>query len=57
MTNNSYQQINDLQKAKNLLTDRNVSLKELALNTNIPYESLKALRYNLAKIDVLRCKK
>lgn len=51
MTNNSYQQINDLQKAKNLLTDRNVSLKELALNTNIPYESLKALRYNPAKIE------
>ena len=42
--------MDNLQKAKALLTDRNINLTEIAKNSDIPYESLKALRYNPEKI-------
>lgn len=42
--------MDNLQKAKALLTDRNINLTEIAKNSDIPYESLKALRYNPDKI-------
>lgn len=42
--------MDNLQKAKALLTDRNINLTEIAKNSDIPYESLKVLRYNPDKI-------
>lgn len=44
--------MDNLQKAKALLTDRNINLTEIAKNSDIPYESLKVLRYNPDKIKV-----
>lgn len=43
--------INELEKAKALLSNRNIKLTDLAEDTNIPYESLRTLRYDLSKVD------
>lgn len=43
--------MDELKKAKVLLSDRNIKLTNLAEKTNIPYESLRTLRYDLSKVD------
>lgn len=43
--------MDELKKAKVLLSDRNIKLTNLAEKTSIPYESLRTLRYNLSKVD------
>lgn len=43
--------MDELKKAKALLSDRNIKLTDLAEKTNIPYESLRTLRYDLSKVD------
>ena len=43
--------MNDLDKAKTLIFDKNVSLNQLSDETNIPFESLKNLRYKRSKIE------
>lgn len=43
--------MNELEKAKALLSNRNIKLTDLAEDTNIPYESLRTLRYDLSKVD------
>ena len=43
--------MDELKKAKALLSDRNIKLTDLAEDTHIPYESLRTLRYDLSKVD------
>lgn len=43
--------MDELRKAKVLLSDRNIKLTDLADESNIPYESLRTLRYDLSKVD------
>lgn len=43
--------MNELEKAKALLSDRNIKLTDLAEESDIPYESLRTLRYDLSKVN------
>lgn len=43
--------MNDLEKAKQLIQNKNVVLTELSVKTDIPVQTLKNLRYDLSQLD------